>query len=90
MLAADLRYALEDLGSVQSRLDDVLASLFTGWRPRFPVERGWRFVPPAELHVFEAAATADSLAKLRLLGFAPVVMHAHEALKFETCRCEAS
>jgi hypothetical protein len=87
MLAADLRDALERYADVQSQVDDVLANLFPGWRPRFPPELGWRFIPPGELHIYEAVDVPGAAAALRFIGFASVTVHPHAATKFLECRC---
>lgn len=86
-LAALLRQAQDYLGSVHAQVDDLLVVEFPGWRPRFPLEMGWRFVPPDEIHVYNAQESEQAVAALRRAGFSSVVVHTHDALHFLTCRC---
>lgn len=88
MLADDLRAALEWHSDVQSQVDGVLVNLFPGWRPRFPCELGWRFIPPSELHVYDATEIPGAAAALRFIGFSSVTLHPHASTKFLECRCQ--
>lgn len=86
-LAGTLYAAHVALCDAQQQVDDVIANLFPGWRPRFPLELGWRFVPPAEIHVYDAPDIPGALAALRFVGFTSVVLHAHSGTQL--CSCTA-
>jgi hypothetical protein len=86
-LAEVLLSAHTALCDAQQQVDDVLSTLFPTWRPRFPLELGWRFVPPAEIHVYDVPDVPGALAALRFIGFSSVVLHAHRGTQL--CGCTA-
>lgn len=86
-LALALRAAHDDLHSVEWLVDELLESLFPGWRRRFPASRGWRFTPAATIDVYDAVSSAAAAAALRRAGFDTIVMHGHPSTHFLTCVC---
>jgi hypothetical protein len=89
MLASALTAAYEHVADVQSQIEDLLALLFPGWRPRFPITMGWRFTPPSTIDVYDAVETSGEIAALRSAGFSVVVLHPHSAARFLTCTCRS-
>lgn len=87
-LAARLRDHGAALAAARQDVDDLLVSLFPGWRPRFPLELGWKFVEPNDLEVFEVLDSDAARGALALAGFTSVVLHPHPALA-AGCRCRA-
>jgi hypothetical protein len=87
-LALALRDSHDDLHAIEWQVDELLESLFPGWRRRFPASRGWRFTPSATIDVYEAIESPAAAAALRRAGFETVVMHGHPSTAFLTCVCK--
>jgi hypothetical protein len=87
-LAAALRGATYSLSQVEGDVSDLITSLFPGWRPLFPRERGWIFVAPDTINVY-GVTIVDSpaaTAALWLAGFGRVILHDHQRSD-ERCAC---
>ena len=87
-LAEALRLAREDLRVVRRDVEDLIAALYPGWRPRFPSDRAWRFTDPDQIDVFDAIESPAATDALHRAGFKRVTAHDHP--RSDSCQCRTS
>lgn len=84
-LAEALRTATKDLSRKEQDVEEFLATLFPGWRPRFPRRHGWRFTAPDSISIYDVIESPAAVEALQRAGFGRVTLHDHPITS--ACRC---
>lgn len=64
---------------IEQGCEDLIASCLPDFRPRFPRQLGWRWIPPAGLEVWDVNDSPQAAWFLGRAGFVTVTLHSHSA-----------